>query len=60
MGKAVTKSSETLCKCSGHMTKVGAMPIYINMVKTFENPLLKNQKSYDLETWHVAWWTQAL
>ena len=23
------------------------------MVKTFEN-LLQNQKSYDLETWHVA------
>ena len=24
------------------------------MVKTFKNLLLQNQKSYDLETWHVA------
>ena len=30
------------------------------MVKTFKNLLLQNQKSYDLETWHVAWWTQPL
>ena len=29
------------------------------MVKTFKN-LLQNQKSYDLETWHVALGTQAL
>ena len=29
------------------------------MVKTFKN-LLKNQKSFDLETWHVASGTQAL
>ena len=30
------------------------------MVKTFKNLLLQNQKSYDLETWHVALGTQAL
>ena len=30
------------------------------MVKTFKNLLLKNQKTYDLETWHVALGTQAL
>ena len=30
------------------------------MVKTFKNLLLKNQKSYDSETWHVALGTQAL
>ena len=24
------------------------------MVKTLKNPLLQSQKSYDLETWHVA------
>ena len=29
------------------------------MVKTFKNPL-QNQKSNDLETWHVALGTQAL
>ena len=42
----------------GHMTKMAAMPIYI--VKTFKNLLLQNQKSYDLETWHVASGTQVL
>ena len=30
------------------------------MVKTFKNLLLQNQKSYDLETWHVALGTKAL
>ena len=30
------------------------------MVKAFKNLLLQNQKSYDLETWHVALGTQAL
>ena len=30
------------------------------MVKTFKNLLPQNQKSYDLETWHVALGTQAL
>ena len=29
------------------------------MVKTLKNLLLQNQKSYDLETWHVASVTQA-
>ena len=38
----------------GHMTKMAAMPIY------GKNLLLQNQKSYDLETWHVALGTQAL
>ena len=40
----------------GHMTKMAAMPIY---GKTLKN-LLQNQKSYDLETWHVASGIQAL
>ena len=39
------------------MTKMAAM---LYMVKTFENLLLQNQMSYDLETWHVASGTQAL
>ena len=30
------------------------------MVKALKNILLQNQKSYDLETWHVASVTQAL
>ena len=30
------------------------------MVKSFKNLLLQNQKSYDLETWHVALGLQAL
>ena len=42
---------------SGHMTKMAAMPIY---GKNLKNLLLGNQKSYDLETWHVALGTQAL
>ena len=40
----------------GHMTKMAAMPIYGKNLKN----LLQNQKSYDLETWHVALGTQAL
>ena len=40
----------------GHMTKMAAMPIYGKNLKN----LLQNQKSYDLETWHVASGTQAL
>ena len=43
--------------CPGHMTKMAAMPIY---GKNLQNLLLQNQKSYDLETWHVASGTQAL
>ena len=35
----------------GHMTKMAATPF---LVKTFENLILQNRKSYDLETWHVA------
>ena len=41
----------------GHMTKMADMPIY---GKNLKNLLLQNQKSYDLETWHVASGTQAL
>ena len=40
-----------------HVTKMAAMPIY---GKNLKNLLLQNQKSYDLETWHVAPGTQAL
>ena len=41
----------------GHITKMAARPIY---GKNLKNILLQNQKSYDLETWHVASGTQAL
>ena len=41
----------------GHMTRWPPCPY---MVKTFKNLLLQNQKSYDLENWHVAFGTQAL
>ena len=41
----------------GHMTKMAAMPIY---GKNLKKILPQNQKSYDLETWHVASGTQAL
>ena len=41
----------------GHMTKMAAMPIY---GKNLKNILLQKQKSYDLETWHVALEAQAL
>ena len=40
----------------GYMTKIAAMPIYGKNLKN----LLQNQKSYDLETWHVVSGTQAL
>ena len=39
------------------MAKMAAHPY---MVKTFENILLLNRKSYDLETCHVALETQSL
>ena len=39
-----------------HMTKMAAMPIY---GKNLKNLLLQNQKSYDLETWHVSLGTQS-
>ena len=35
----------------GHMTKMAAMPVYGEKLK---NPLLRNQKADDLETWYVA------
>ena len=41
----------------GHITKMAAMPIH---GKSHKNLLLQNQKSYYLETWHVASETQAL
>ena len=41
----------------GHMTKMAAMLMY---GKNLKNLLLQNQKSYDLETWHVPFGTQAL
>ena len=41
----------------GHLTKMAATPI---CGKTFENLLLQNRRSYDLETWLVASGTQAL
>ena len=41
----------------GHMTTMAAIPIYGKYLK---NLLLQNQKSYDLDTWHVASGTQVL
>ena len=41
----------------GHMTKMAAMPIYGKILK---NLLLQNQKSFDLETRHVALGTHGL
>ena len=40
----------------------GTCPMHIcsENVKTFKNLRLQNQKSYDLETWHVALGTQTL
>ena len=35
----------------GHVTMMAAMPIYGKILKNFR---LRNQKSYDLETWYVA------
>ena len=43
--------------CTTHMTKMVARPIY---GKNIKDSLLQNQKSYDLETLHVALGTQAL
>ena len=40
-----------------HMAKMAAMPKYN---KNLKNLLLKNQKAYDLETWHVVSGAQAL
>ena len=39
------------------MTKMAAMPIY---GKKLKKSFLQNQKSYDLEPWHVALGTQAV
>ena len=41
----------------GHMTKMAAMSIY---GKNLKNLLLQDQKSHDLETWHVSFGSQAL
>ena len=43
---------------TGHKTKIAAMPIYDK--KNLKSILFQNEKSYDLETWHVALGTQAL
>ena len=42
----------------GHITNIAAMPVYGKKLK--KKLLLQNQKSYDLETWHVASGTQVL
>ena len=39
------------------MTKIAAMPIYGKNLQTYP---LQNQKSYDLEIWHVALGTKVL
>ena len=44
-------------KCTGHMTKMAATPIY---GKTLKNLLLQNQKADDLGTWYVALWLWGL
>ena len=35
----------------GHMTKMAAIPIYVEKLK---NLLLRNQKADDIETWYAA------
>ena len=46
---------ESLCKWYRSHDQAGPY-----MVKTFKNLLLQNQKSYDLETWHIALGAHAL
>ena len=41
----------------GHLTKVAAMSIY---GKNLTNPLLRNQKADDFETWYAASGAQVL
>ena len=51
-GASLERGDKIYINCPGHMTKMAAMPIYgKNFLK---NLLLRNHKSYDLETWHVA------
>ena len=58
----VEPSREGVTKCHinvpGHLIKMADIPIYDK--KTFKNLLLQNEKSYDLETWHVASVSQVL
>ena len=54
-GASLASGEESSYNGPGHM----AMPIYREK-KTLKNLLLKNQKSYNLDTWHVATWTQTL
>ena len=49
--------NESLFNGPGHLTKVAAMPIY---GKKLTNPLLRNQKADDLETWYAASGDQVL
>ena len=53
-GAFLGRRTKLYINVQGHMTKMAAMPIY------GKNLLLQNQKSYDLETWHVSLGTQGL
>ena len=52
--------SQILCGASLVQVTWPRWPPCPYMIKTFKNLLLQNQKSYGLETWHVALGTQAL
>ena len=56
-GASLGRGNESLYKCQVTWPRWPPCPY---MVKTFKNLLLQNQKSYDLETWHVALGTQVL
>ena len=45
-GSIFSWEGEVYINAPGHMTKMAAMPIY---GKTFKNPYLQNQLSYDLQ-----------
>ena len=50
------KRKKVCLNFQGHMAKMAALPIY---GENFLKKLLKNQKSYNLETWHAACGTKA-
>ena len=55
--KPLLEEEKKVClNFQGHMAKMAAMPIY---GENFKKRMLKNQKSYDLETWHTACGTKA-
>ena len=57
-GASLGRGTKVYVNGPGHLTKKKWLPCPY-MVKTFRNCLLRKQKSYDPETWHVALGTQA-